>query len=113
MSAGADLSGQFVPRARGRFAEVESYLTGEPQRPLEVVDDRAERSVGDELHDVLAYFERRIGNAAAVEKSTAPDSDTRELAGDRRRQMEVIRDEIAQGMHVGMAQLLATLGEGQ
>ena len=38
MSAGADLSGRFVPRARGRFAEVESYLTGPPQRPLEVLN---------------------------------------------------------------------------
>ena len=89
MSAGADLSGlNSPPRAVGRS--------------------------GDEEHaDVLAYLDRRIANAAAVEASTAPDAETRELAGDRRRQMEVIRDEIAQGQHVGLAQLLASLGESQ
>ena len=68
------------------------------------------RQAQDERLDVLAYLERRIGNAAAVEASTAPDAETRELAGDRRRQMEVIRDEIAQGQHVGLAAALADLG---
>lgn len=85
MSAGADLSGlNSLPRAVGRSGH-------------------------EERADFLAYLDRRIGNAAAVERSTAPDAETRELAGDRRRQLEVIRDEIAQGMHQGEAAVAAKL----
>ena len=68
--------------------------------------DQAERA------DVLAYLERRIANAGAVAASSAADAETREFARDRQRQMQVIRDELAQGMHAGLAAVAAKLGEG-
>lgn len=57
----------------------------------------------EERDDVLAYIERRIGNAAKIAANNAADAETREFANDRRRQFEVLRDEIAAGMHVGTA----------
>ena len=68
---------------------------------MAVADLTQADSMSGLILDFLAYLDRRIGNAAAVEASTAPDAETRELAGDRRRQMEVIRKEIGMGRHVG------------
>ena len=108
------MSGEAGPRAiTGESrAEIESYVTGSAQMPLEVIGT----GPGDafaiamaERADVLAYLDRRIANAGAVAASSAADSETREFARDRQRQMQVIRDELAQGMHAGMAQVSAEL----
>ena len=108
MSAADDLSGM------GGVARLGPVDAAYVQAVVEaVIDATSERATAEERKDFLAYLDRRIANAAAVERSTAPDAETREIAGDRRRQMEVIRDEIAQGMHVGQAALLAQLGESQ
>ena len=105
MSAGDDLSGRFAPRARGRFAQVESTLTGAPQRPLEVVGaiDFAPTDPGRmaERADFLAFLDRRAVNAAAIEASSAATAETRAAAREVRQIVSSIREEISMGRHVG------------
>lgn len=59
-----------------------------------------------ELLDVLAYLARRRDNAALV---AAQMPELEPLAADRRRQLEVMIDEIAGGLHEGLAAVLADL----
>lgn len=59
-----------------------------------------------ERYDVLALLERRIANAAAVARGF-PEREM--LAEDRRRQFEVLRDEIKAGMHIGAASIALEL----
>ena len=58
-----------------------------------------------ERADVLAYLVRRRDNAAAIAASGAADGETRALAQDRRRQLDVLIDELTAGMHVWAAEM--------
>ena len=58
-----------------------------------------------ERADVLAMLDRRIGNHARVE--TTAGSGSQERAGWLRRELQVVRGEIANGLHVGEAQIAA------
>ena len=60
-----------------------------------------------ELLDVLAYLARRRDNAALV---AAQMPELEPLAADRRRQLEVMIDEIEAGLHQGLADVLGELG---
>lgn len=51
-----------------------------------------------ERRDVLAYLERKIGNADTMARRSAEFG---EHASACRRQLEIVRDEIAAGMHLG------------
>ena len=75
---------------------------------------RAVQQVGGvaERGDVLAYLDRRIANAATIAANSAAGSETREIADDRRRQMEIMRAEIAQGLHEGAARIASDLANG-
>lgn len=54
-----------------------------------------ERTPEQERGDVIAYLERKIGNAAAIERSPAHA----ESAAAMRRAWEVARDDIRAGLH--------------
>ena len=56
--------------------------------------------------DVLAYLTRRRDNAARV---AAQMPELEPLAADRRRQLEVMIDEIEAGLHEGLADVVAEL----
>ena len=58
-----------------------------------------------ERADVLAYLVQRRDNAAAIAASGAADGETRALAQDRRRQLDVLIDELTAGMHVWAAEM--------
>lgn len=59
-----------------------------------------------ELADVLAYLGRRRDNAALMAKASPEFAD---WAEDRRRQLEVVIDELENGLHHGCAQLVADI----
>lgn len=61
----------------------------------------------EERADVLAYLLRRAGNAATLAGNNAAAPEDRMMANDRRRQLEVIADEIRAGMHEGLAGVMA------
>lgn len=70
----------------------------------------AQRAIASgELADVLAYLERRRANAAAV---AARDPAFDAWAEDRRRQLEVVIDELRAGLHLGCAGVAAALADG-
>ena len=79
-----------------------AFLIVTPPAPL-AIDGAAERA------DVLAYVDRRVANARSIAGNAAALPDTRETAGDRRRQFETLRDELAQGLHTGAAALASDL----
>lgn len=58
-------------------------------------------------HDVLAYLARRHGNAGAVAASNPRFA---EWARDRQRQIEVMADDFAAGLHHDAAQVEEFLG---
>ena len=62
-----------------------------------------------ELADVIAFLERRCANAATMEKRAG---EIEPLAADRRRQLQVVIDELRAGMHHGCAAMAAALAEG-
>lgn len=66
-------------------------------------------SAAGERADVLAWLEQRRDNAAAIAANSAAGPEMQELANDRRRQLEVVIDELRQGHHEGHAQVRADL----
>jgi hypothetical protein len=66
-------------------------------------------AVSGELADVLAYLEKRRANAAVVAKR---QPELEPWAEDRRRQLEVVIDELKAGLHVGSADVAAMLADG-
>ena len=67
--------------------------------------DDSDEVVLAERADVLAILDRRIGNHSKVE--TNAGSGSQERAGWLRRELQVVRGEIANGLHVGEAQMAA------
>lgn len=64
----------------------------------------------DERADLIAWLDQRIDNCRVMERripAFAPE------AADRRRQLEVMRCEIAAGMHEGAAAMRAALKQGE
>lgn len=98
------LAGDPVCNGRVARATIRSlaFLIVSPPAPL-AVDGAAERG------DVLAYVDRRVANARSIVGNAAALPDTRETAGDRRRQFEALRDELSQGLHTGAAALASDL----
>lgn len=98
------LAGDPVCNGRVARATIRSlaFLIVTPPAPL-AIDGAAERA------DVLAYVDRRVANARSIAGNAAALPDTRETAGDRRRQFETLRDELAQGLHTGAAALASDL----
>lgn len=75
-----------------------------PDRPAGVGD-----CCGDMMGDVIAYLERRRANAATIAEK-APEFEP--LAADRRRQLEVVIDELKAGLHHGCAGVAGMLDNG-
>ena len=98
------LAGDPVCNGRVARATIRSlaFLIVTPPAPL-AIDGAAERG------DVLAYVDRRVANARSIAGNATALPDTRETAGDRRRQFEALRDELAQGLHTGAAALASDL----
>lgn len=62
-----------------------------------------------ERADLIAYLERRLAAAAGL---AARDPAFADWAEDRRRQIEVIKDEITHELHLGCADVAARTGKG-
>jgi hypothetical protein len=90
----------------GAWAEALPYLPSQ-QLPLAAAPDETAVNIAAgraaERADVLAALTRRAVNAARVAKHSPSGSDSRQLAEDRRRQLEVVIDELCAGLHEGEA----------
>lgn len=64
-----------------------------------------------ERADVLAHVARKAVNAGKLAANNAVSAESRELANDRRRQAEVLGDELIAGMHEGLAGVAADVPE--
>ena len=87
----------------GTDADPAVYTGPYPNRAHRSVAELDARMAAAADHDVLAYLSRRMGNAERVARATPETDPMHDLARDRARQIGVMIDEIAAGLHHGEA----------
>lgn len=61
-----------------------------------------------EREDMLAWLDRRIGNHRRIAEN---DTGSQERASWLRRELEIVRDAVAAGLHEGCAEMMARMAE--